>query len=825
MNTSATLKLLLLTLALSASHPARGDETRDDEARGDAQWWSLRPPSRPDLPPDHHWCEGEIDRFVLARLREGGLEPSDRADARTLIRRLWLVLLGVPPSPEEVESFVANSAPDRWARLVDRALADPPYGARWAQHWLDVIRWAETAGFETNNPREKAWPYRDWVIRSLNADKPYDRFVREQIAGDTVGEDAALGFLVAGPANLEGQIGEDEASIRQARQDELDEVIGTVGQAVLGLTLQCARCHDHKFDPISQRDYYAMQSVFAGLRYGHRRLRGAEDDAWIAKAPDVARRAESLGARLESMRVKHGLRGPLADVQEETFDPTSTGRVRMKIRATASGGSASLFELQVWTAKRGGESRNVALASSGGSATASSFALENQTRHPDNLVDGELDSTGTGWPWKAAKAGPAWVEVTLREPAVIDRIVWYGGGGMPVDYEIETRSPSGGWKRVAHTRDRLPRGDDGRAADRVSLEGVRATDVAEIVRVNKELAAARAEHARLSAGPQVFGATFASPDPVWLLERGDPMRRLERVASDVPASLGSLGLELDAGEARRRVARARPLTRRDHPLTARVVVNRIWQHHFGGGLVLTPSDFGRMGARPSHPLLLDWLAVELVDRGWSLKALHRTILRSATFRQSSRPRTEAIDVDADCRLLWRFAPRRVEAEVIRDSILAASGTLNPDRFGPGFDFFRQKGGLSDYHPHETFDERGRRRMIYATKIRMQAVDIFSAFDCPDAGRMTARRSRSVTPLQALSLLNSPFANRHARLFAGRVEREEEGLDRRVARAVRIAFGRSPDAGEAARLSKLAMEHGLEAVCRVLLNASEFVYVP
>jgi hypothetical protein len=838
MNILASWKLLLLlTLALGASHSASGDEkARDDTAReGTARestvWWSLRSPTRPDLPPNDDWCVGDIDRFVLTRLRQRDLEPSGRADGRTLIRRLYLVMLGVPPSPEEIESFVADAAPDSWSQLVDRVLEDPRYGERWAQHWLDVIRWAETTGFETNLSRPKAWPYRDWVIRSLNADKPYDRFVFEQIAGDTVGEDAALGFLVAGPCNLEGQIGEDEKSIRQARQDELDEVIGTVSQSILGLTTQCARCHDHKFDPILQRDYYAMQAVFAGLRYGPRRLRGEENDAWAAKAPGVARRVEALRVQLESKRAKHELRTPLANVQEESFAPTEIRRVRMKIQATATGGNASLFEFQVWTAKGDGESRNVALASAGGSASASSFALENQTRHPDNLIDGELNSAGIGWPWKARTAGAAWVEISLREPAVVDRIVWHSGHGTPVDYEIEAQSSAGEWKSVAHTRDRFPRGDDRRSADKVRLEGVSAKDVAEILRINKQLASARAEHARLSAGPQVFGAMFVSPDPIWLLERGDPMRRLDRVKPDVPAalgsrgSLGSLELDLDAGEAERRVALARHLTRRDHPLTSRVIVNRIWHHHFGRGLVLTPSDFGKMGARPSHPELLDWLAIELVDKAWSLKALHRTILRSATFRQSSRPRSEAIDVDSDSRLLWRFPPRRVEAEVLRDSILTASGSLSASMFGAGFDFFRQKGGLSDYHSHEIFDESGWRRMIYATKIRMQAVDIFSAFDCPDAGQMTSRRNRSVTSLQALSLLNSPFANRHAKLFAERVEREEKKLDRRVARAVRIAFGRSPDADEAARLSKLSREFGLEAVCRVLLNTSEFIRIP
>ena len=799
--------------------------------------WSLQP-LRPVRPPaiDDPWVANPIDAFVLARMRAEGLTPSPPADPHTLVRRVTLVMHGLPPDPEELERLVPDAGrpgvnaqaaiPEpAYRRWVDQVLDSPRYGERWAQHWLDVIRWAETWGFETNSARLDAWPYRDWVIRALNDDLPYDRFILEQLAGDTVGEDAATGLLVAGPANLPGQIGKDEESRRQARQDELDEVVKTVGAAFLGLTVGCARCHNHKFDPITQRDYYALQAVFSGLHYGSRRMRGPEDDRWTAEAGQLARELEGLRTGFESRRQSLGLR-PAIDpgYHVDRFGPVEARAVRMTIHATQDGGRASLFELEVWGGEGSG-AMNVALAANGGTATASSFALENQTRHPENLIDG-LTAADDRFPWIAREAGPAWVRVDLARPTTIDRVAWRRGSGtFPADYDIEVQQPEGAWIAVAHPRDRMLHEEDRRAAEDVRLAGTSPEDVAELVAGIAKLRAVDAEYRRLSAGPQVFAGTFGEAEPTYLLLRGDPMQRREIVTPDVPAVLGSLDLLPDADEAARRVALARHLASPDIPLVARVLVNRIWQHHFGTGLVETPSDFGRMGAPPSHPELLDWLAVELIQHGWSIKHIQRRILTSRTFRQASTPREGPLAVDADSRLLWRFPPRRLDAEAIRDSILHTSGTLNPERFGPGFDFFNQRGGLSDYIPKETFDEPGRRRMIYATRIRMQAVDIFGAFDCPDAGQMTPRRTRSITPIQALNLWNSAFVNRQAGLLAERV-RAEAGPDRndQVARAMTRVLGRPPTVEEARRLTELAARHGLEQACRVLLNTNEFLFL-
>lgn len=786
-----------------------------------------------------------IDQFIDARLAERGLIRNPIADPRTLARRIYFDLTGLPPTPDEVDAFVRQP---NTAQLVEQLLASPRYGERWAQHWLDVIRWAETVGFETNAERQFAWPYRDWVIDSLNADKPYDRFLFEQIAGDTVGEDAALGFLVAGPANLPGQIGRDEVAMRGARQDELDEVISTVSQACLGLTVGCARCHDHKFDPILQKDYYSMQAIFAGLSYGTRRWRGPENDAWTLQVPAVRDELNALRNKLQALREKNKLREALADVHAESFAPVMANAIRMRIHATNNGTPASLYEFEVWGQAHGiiGEPSNVALASNGAMGSASSFALANQTRHFDNLIDGSVDQR-QAYPWVAAKSGPAWFQVDFKMPTVIDRIVFHRGTSMPTNFTIEVldstsdtstseSSLSDGaksdeeskpqWREIAHARDRLPREDDNRKWEELEIANLSVEATQAVWGLLKSTRAAKTKLAQLSAGPQVYAASFSSePTETYLLRRGDAMQRSEQVTPAIPEYLGILKLPPGASEADGRVALARYLAAADNPLVARVMVNRVWHYHFGKGLVDTPSDFGLMGTKPSHPELLDWLAAKFIAEGWSLKNLHRLILNSETYCQSSSPQSEALLVDAECRLLWRFPPRRLEAEAIRDSILSVSGKLNLKMGGAGFDFFNQRGGLADYQPKLTFQDDGFRRMIYAHKVRMISVDILGAFDCPDAGQMKPSRTQSITPIQALGLFNSPFVNHQAALWAERIRSEVGGdLATQVDRAVALAYSRRPTAHERQRLVSLARDHGLEQVCRVIFNTSEFAFI-
>jgi len=790
-----------------------------EASKADESWWAYQPLSKP----KHQ----SIDAYIESKLKTTGLNLNPEADRRTLIRRVSLDLTGLPPAPEEVEAFVENPDPQAYEKLVDRLLASPRYGERWAQHWLDVIRWAETVGFETNNVRPNAWPYRDWVINAFNDDKPYDQFVFEQIAGDTVGKDAALGFLVAGPANLPGQIGRDEAAMRNARQDELDEVLRTVGQGVLGLTVGCARCHDHKFDPIKQSDYFSMQAIFAGLKYGNRRQRGPKNDDWSARVPAAKKKQDAIQAELESLRIKHGLREPLDVVHTERFPPVRAQSIRMRINATENGAAASLYEFEVWSSGDDESDRfNVALASNGSRVSASSFALQNQSRHYDNLVDGTVDKRQS-YPWIANEKGPAWLRIDFSDATMINQVIWHRGNSLPAEYTIEILPPgSEEWREISHTRNRLPRTSDTRKAEGIDLPSLDPDAKKAIVEKVRALRDAARNLSRLTAGPQVYAASFNSePETTYMLRRGDPMQRSDEVTPAIPAFLGQVEIHEDAAEAERRLSLARHLTQPDHPLTSRVIVNRVWQHHFGTGLVQTSSDFGYMGAAPSHPELLDWLAGKFVADGWSLKKLHRLILASKAYTQSSRPREEALEIDADSRLLWRYPPRRIEAEALRDSILNASGKLNFEMGGPGFDFFNQRGGLSDYLPKETFEEDGWRRMIYAHKIRMVSVDIFGAFDCPDAGQMKPNRPRSITPVQSLGLLNSPFVNRHAAFFAERL-RAEAGDDRgaQIERAFAITFSREASPPERKRLSALADAHGLEQVCRVIFNSSEFAFL-
>lgn len=803
------------------------------------EWWSLQPRKTVQLPEldgaPESWRKNPIDAFIYNKLRHKGLAPSAPANGEALIRRATFDLTGLPPTWEDVTQFTQDSRDggSAYESVVDRLLRSPRYGERWAQHWLDVIRWAETVGFETNMQRPNAWHYRDWVIDSLNTDKPYDQFIFEQIAGDTVAQDAALGFLVAGPANLPGQIGRDESAMRQARQDELDEVIRTVSQSLLGLTIDCARCHNHKFDPITQRDYYSLQAIFSGLKYGDRRLRGEQNDQWTSKVPEIQKRLQQLDARREELRKEFRLRPALGSVQTETFEPVEAKRVRMRIDATATGKPASLWEFEVYSEGDVHAPVNVALASSGAVPSASGFALSNQTRHFENLVDGSVDKRQS-FPWVNDKTGPAWIQVDFPRSVLLDRVTWHSGSSTPASFVIEVQAEdSENWVEVAHTRDRIPAIRDTRSAKQILLDNLSDDQVAELVINRDQIRAATNERNRFAAGPKVYAANFVDhPSPTWLLRRGDPMQQVEEVPPTVPAVFRQLSVsdaaeigakEDDSSEVEWRLAFARHVTHPDHPLTARVIVNRIWQHHFGTGLVGTPSDFGKMGAAPSHPELLDWLANDFVDNDWSLKHLHRRILTSQTYRQSSRPRTEALKVDSDCRLLWRFPPRRLEAEAIRDSILQVSGKLNLKTGGPGFDFFNQRGGLSDYTAHQTFDESGWRRMIYAHKVRMQAIDIFGAFDCPDGGQMKPRRTRSITPLQSLSLLNSPFANRQAAFFAERIRVDSNGdLNKQIERAFQLAFSRLPNQAEHDAMVTLAREHGVEQVCRAIFNSSEFV---
>ena len=793
--------------------------------------WSLKPVRRP-VPPALGQTQrpaNAVDSFVFAKLARGGLAPSRLAGRPVLIRRLHLVMLGMHPSPGEVAAFVNDPQPDAWERLVDRVLDDPRLGERWAQHWLDVIRYAETHGFETNRERPNAWPFRDWVVDALNHDLPYDQFVRGQLAGDALGSSTGTGFLVAGPYDLVKS--QDINLTLMQRQNELDGMINTTGTTFLGLTLGCARCHDHKFDPVTQRDYYSLQAIFAGVNHAERMIDQKRNPALAMEQAALESRVDSAKKELTLLEAGVPRFKPPVNARgnEEIFEPVPARFIRFNI-ARANRAEPCVDELEIFA-----EGKNVALASAGARATASGVYLDGSNPiHQLALVnDGRY---GNSRSWIANSSTNAWVQIELAKPATIGRIKWARdregryNDRLAVEYTFEVATEPGQWRTVASSADRPPTGDGTQTKLEYLLAHLKGEEATKVRQLAKRLAGDEQRLGEIHAAMRrtVYAGTFRQPEVTHVLHRGDPLAKRDEVGPDGIGALGgALGLAPNAPEQQRRLKLAQWITTPDNPLTARVIVNRLWKHHFGTGLAATLNDLGVNGVLPTHPELLDWLAAELVSSGWSLKRIHRLILTSRAWRQSSQPRKEALAVDGGSRFLWRFPPRRLEAEVIRDNILLATGTLDSRMGGPGFSGFRVEAeNVRHYHPKESYGPADWRRMLYMTKVRQEREPTFGVFDCPDFNQTVPSRSRSTTPLQSLSLLNSPFVLQQADLLAKRL-RHESGADSRaqVARACQLALGREPTREELADASGLVAEHTLEAFCRALFNANEFLFLP
>ncbi len=770
----------------------------------------------------------EIDELVRVKLIEKRLTPSPEADRTTLVRRVYLIAQGMPPTPAEVRRFVDDGSDNAYEQLVERVLASPRFGERWARHWMDVVRYADTNGFETNRERPTAYHYRDYLIESFNADKPYDRLVREQLAGDALGVDAATGFLVAGPYDIVKS--RDVALQLMQRQDELADMVNTTATAFLGLTLGCARCHHHKFDPILQKDYYAMQAVFAGVKHGERALGGrrspeAERELAAFQADEGRKQAE-LAALLKSAspRVPTKRRPAVSAKQnEETFEPIETTAVRFTIRAT-NGGQPCLDELEVYNAS--GE--NVALAAKGAKPSASGTLAGYAIHKLAHVHDGHV---GNSHSWISNSIGTGWVQIDLPSRTTIQRIVWSRDRSgryadrLPTHYTIEAASGPGQWRTIATSDDRAAL--DARPALEASLDALAPNDAQRARQLQTELTELRTKLAKLSVGELAWVGRFdAQPAATHRLYRGEPMQPREIVAPDALTVLGTLGLAVDEPEQRRRVRLAEWIASPQNPLTARVMVNRLWHYTFGIGLVDTPSDFGANGSRPTHPELLDWLSDEFVRSGWSMKHMLRLMLTSATFRQSSAPRAEAAAIDADGRYLWRYTPRRLEAEAIRDGILAVSGALDLKLGGPGFYLLNvQRENVVHYFPKDEYTPHEFRRMVYLFRVRAAHDGVFGSFDCPDGNSVTPRRSRSNTPLQALNLFNSSFVLQQADIFARRLVSEAgHDVEAQAALAFRLCFARDGDAYELRRSAAMIREHGLPSFTRALYNTSEFLFV-
>jgi mono/diheme cytochrome c family protein len=814
--------------AILASWVAAGAPWPDDVAtlppslfpdtREASTHWAFQPIVRPPLP-EIAGVANPIDAFIAEALAAQGLAIQPEASPTTLLRRVMFDLVGLPPNPADVQAFTADVAARGTdaavANLVDRLLASHGFGERWARHWLDAVRFAESNGFEMNQARPNAWRYRDWVIESLNADLPYDAFVRAQLAGDSCGADVATGFIVGGAWDQVKS--PDPVLTANQRADELHDMVSTTSSAFLGLTVGCARCHDHKFDPIPQTDYYRLKAVFAGVEHGEREV------TFPSEPPRQDRRSEI--ARLLAEAGVGTLRRAVTPRQNiDRFAPTPARFIRFTILET-SGAEPCLDELEVFSS----DGRNVA---HGATPTSSGDFAGNAFHRLAHVNDGLY---GNEHSWISNTPGTGWVQLELPAAETIERVVWSRDRSpepkyadrVTTRYEIALSIDGVDWQPIASDLDRRPFGDSTAAPDDTPA-AIPPGSVADPARVAGKISALKRELATLDRGPMAYAGRFTEPGATFRMFRGDPTQPREEI---LPGPLSRIGSgPWPAGpisaEAARRRALADWIVDPGNRLTARVIVNRLWHHHFGTGLVDTPSDFGAGGGRPSHPELLDWLASELIANGWRLKPIHRLIVTSRAWRQRGAPSEAAMAVDAQDRLLWRYPPHRLEAEAIRDAILATSGSLNPQAGGPGFDLFVANANyVKVYETKTEFSADDFRRMIYQSKPRSEIDTFFGAFDCPDAGQIQPKRTSSTTPLQALNLLNGAFLIDQADRFAARVAREAgDAPAERVRRAFLLAFGREATEAEIAAATTLVADHGLPALCRALYNANEFLSV-
>jgi mono/diheme cytochrome c family protein len=859
-------------------------------------WWSFQRLVRPTLP-----REGvhPVDAFIAAKRDAAGLPAMLQADRRTLVRRLTYDLTGLPPEPAEVSAFVDDRSPDAYERLVDRLLASPRYGERQARAWMDAIHFAETHGHDQDRIRTHAWPYRDYLVEAFNADTPWDRMIEEQIAGDVLHPDdphatAALGFLAAGPW--------DESSLRDIREDTLDrqiaryldrdDMLGTVMGNVVSLTVQCARCHDHKFDPISQADYYALQAVFAGVERANRRYDtdptvrrqrqhllarkhalDRRDPAVLANFAAPAGRAEitaweSRRPRLPSWQPVEVI--SITSAEGATLTQLDDGSilsggirperddVTIVVRAPRTGLTAIRLEVlphESLPHKGPGRQDNGNLHLSEIKVFADDQPLDLRNPIADfNQKDWEIAKAIDGKPQTAWGIHP---QIGVGHEAAFElRQPLAAGDSRPLRIALWQRHGKGhllGRFRITATADPPP------FAPHVLPEEVATALSVPPDRRSAEdwitlgLFVARAEVERalgdLPAPALVYAAASdfepdgglrppPGPRPVHRLHRGDIRQPRELAVPGALACLPDLparfALSPTADESARRAALARWLTAARNPLTWRSLVNRIWQQHFGRGIAANTNDFGHMGEPPTHPELLDWLAVEFRDGGRSLKRLHRLLVTSATYRQApATPATPGSDraatIDPENRLLWHAPRRRLDAEWVRDTLLAISGRLDLRMGGPSDRQFGLQPGIHvtpkvDYAAFDLDAAAGRRRSIYRFLFRTLPDPFMEALDCPAGDQFMPVRSNGVTVQQALAMWNDAFILRHCEHLAARLQREADTTSSRVALACELAWGRPPDDGERAELAAYADRHGLANACRLIVNSNAFMFL-
>jgi len=871
-------------------------------------WWSLQPmatvqppvvegtDAKEDAKEDAKWVRTPIDAFIIKKLREKQLTPAPMADARTIQRRLYFDLVGLPPSPDEVEAFLKDSSDKAYETMVDRLLASPQYGERWARHWLDVVHYGDTHGYDKDKLRPNAWPYRDYVIRAFNEDKPYARFIHEQLAGDVIYPDTtdgitALGFIAAGPWDFIGHAEVDESKIdgKVARNLDRDDMVRNTIETFTSTTVGCARCHDHKFDPIAMEDYYSLQAVFAALDRADRPYDVSPQIA--AKRTTMAREIASLEKHQAEMQA--GLQklagAELVNIDtrlsELTKQSSSGERPEFGYHSQISPKQDAVKWVQVDLGKAHklehvfivGCHDNFANIGAGFGFPVR-FKIEISS-DPQFFKDVTLvtDQTGSDYanpgivPQAFAISGKEarYVRVTatklaLRQNdyilALAELSVLTAQGANPASGAAVTSLDSIE-APVRWTRKNLTDGyymGVGKGVDSkelATLQERRSTLIASVIdqpmrdeqiASDAKLAALRAQLAALPNRGVVYagtvytgggafsgtGAQGGKPRDIHVLTRGEVTQPAALVQPGtlhvVPGADYRFNLPADHSEGQRRAALAKWLTREDHPLTWRSIVNRIWLYHMGRGIVDSPNDFGRMGQLPTHPELLDWLATSFRDGGQSFKKLHKMIVMSSVYRQASSHSEANARIDGSNEYYWRANRRRLEAESIRDSVLLIAGKLDATMGGPGFwTFVLEKPEHSphyQYHLHDPGDAKTFRRSVYRFIVRSAPDPLAETLDCADPSQQVDKRNETITALQALAMMNNPFMITMSQHFAQRLKAISPDESVQITRAYELTMGRAPTAAEREAMLAYAKEFGMANACRVIFNLNEFVFV-
>jgi hypothetical protein len=874
------------------------------EHRAGRDWWALQPVKRPSIPKGEGIdAESPIDALIRAKLKEKKLTPSPPADPRTLVRRLYFDLVGLPPPVEVVDRFVKDPSERAYRQLVDDLLASPQYGERWARYWLDIVRYGESDGFERNNPRPNAYHYRDFVIKALNRDMPYNQFAKYQIAGDALQPTdleaiQATGFLVAGIHNT--VLGTNAIANKIARHDELEDMISTVGQTFLGLTVACARCHDHKFDPITQRDYYRMVANLDGVTHGERTWVKQIDPRLNEYREELACLTAELNQLVLKVRdriaseIRTKSEPPILVVNpllrwsfnENAKTPTYSKSLVLKGNAKIEKGKLILDgkgsyaispplkntikekTLEAWVKLGNLEQRGggIITIEMGNGATFDSIVFAE--RQPKKWLAGSNSFKRTqpvDGPDESADPNE-WIHLAIVYDSQNQITLYRNGKIYGLGYRLDAANLLPSYKAgesrlllgLRHTgagngyfhgeidearlydRALTPEevalsaklGPDANSLKPIDIEKAYSAEESKLRNeFQQEIEKLTAKIASAQKTEKVFAVVGTKIPKTHVLSRGDVTKPREEV---FPAGIQALQREYqlrpNSTDEERRKAFAEWIADAKNPLFTRTIVNRLWHYHFGIGIVETPSDFGFNGGRPSHPELLDWLAAELVEAQFSLKHIHRLIVTSQTYRQSSERRADCVAVDADNRLLWRKSPTRIDAETLRDSILFVSGKLDLSRIGgPSFHDVRtyHNSGTTYYEPLDKLPPDAYRRTIYRFSPRGERSALLDTFDCPDPSAQTPRRQITTTPLQALALWNNTFILDSANHLAERIQKmqgEPKEVSQQVKLAYRLTLSREPLDKEQRLAEELVKKHGLAALARVLFNCNEFIII-